>query len=101
MQNLGLVIFPMLVAFIYTSTNSYEMTLLFFIVILLSAMTIGFHVLHLDKKQNNIMESCSNYEKECAKNNTSTMSKSLMGKEYGECNTDEEKRLLHLSRLLI
>ena len=68
-------------------------------VILLSAMTLGFHVLHLDKKNNNALESCSNYENECAKNN-STISKSLIAKEYGEGTTDEEKRLLHLSRLI-
>mgnify|MGYP000421252358 CR=1 FL=1 len=75
--------------------------MLFFIVILISAMTLGFHVLHLDKKQNNILESCSEYETECAKSSNSTfISKSFLAKENDKGVTDEEKRLLHLSKLI-
>ena len=62
-------------------------------------MTLGFHVLHLDKKQNNFLESPSNYEKECEKNASCLIGKSF-AKENGEGVTDEEKRLLHLSRLI-
>ena len=63
-------------------------------------MTFGFHVLHLDKKGNNFLESPSNYLNECEKNATNLISKSLIAKENGEGPTDEEKRLLHLSRLI-
>ena len=75
--------------------------MLFFIVILIVAMGLGFHVLHLDKDQNNSLESCSNYENECQKNSNSCfISKSIIGRENGEFTTDEEKKLLHLSRLI-
>ena len=74
---------------------------MFFIVILLGAISLGFHVLHLDKQNNNFLESPSNYQNEFDKNNSCVMSKSLMAKENGEgAGTDEEKRLLHLSRLI-
>ena len=63
-------------------------------------MTLGFHVLHLDKKNNNFLESPSNYQNECEKNASCLISKSLIAKENGEGATDEEKRLLHLSRLI-
>lgn len=64
-------------------------------------MSFGFHVLHLDKKNDNVLESCSDVDNENIKN-TSIISKSLLAKESNiDCpQTDEEKRLLHLSRLL-
>jgi hypothetical protein len=75
--------------------------MILFIVILITSMGIGFHILHLDTKQNNILESCSNYENECSKmSNSCYISKSIIAKENGEYTTDEEKKLLHLSRLI-
>jgi hypothetical protein len=76
--------------------------MLFFILILICATALGFYILHLDKNYNNILESCSNYEAEHtnAKNSTSYVSKSLLAKENDERTTEEEKRLLHLSRLI-
>jgi hypothetical protein len=77
--------------------------MLFFIGILIFATAVGFHILYLDKKNNNILESCSNYENEYAnaKNlNSCFISKSLLAKENEERTSDEEKRLLHLSRLI-
>lgn len=73
--------------------------MLFFIMILCCATGLGFYILHLDKQNNNILESCSNYEAENAKE-LPKHSKSFLAKENEERATDEEKRLLHLSRLI-
>lgn len=80
--------------------------MVFFMITLIIPLGLGFHILHLDNKQNNILESCDYTEIECNKNNMTAsciISKTMM-KENKENNnefiSDEEKKLLHLSKLL-
>jgi hypothetical protein len=64
---------------------------------MLVSLGFGFHVLHLDKKNNNILESIAVFENE----NTTLFAKSIFKeKEYSNFN-DEEKKLLSLSRLIL
>lgn len=76
--------------------------MIFFIIILLISIGMGFHILHLDNQNNNILESCSPIDNECSETaNSCLISKSIAAnKENNECIIDEEKKLLHLSRLI-
>lgn len=76
--------------------------MIFFMITLIISTLFGFHILHLDNKQNNILENSCSLNEENNKTSVSHMiTKSLMGKENIEdCTTDEEKKLLTLSRLL-
>jgi len=55
LQNTGLVISPLIVAYIYTSTNSYFMTLLFFLVIMTFGLILSVFIHFEDRNMNNIL----------------------------------------------
>jgi MFS family permease len=55
-QNLGLVIFPIIVAFIYEKEGSYYQTLSFFIFMCATTIILILITLNEDKKNNNILE---------------------------------------------
>jgi len=77
--------------------------MIFFIVVLLLSMLMGLYILFEDKKCNNILESVVNYENENPKyNDNSVLNKSLLKKNANnnEHSNDEEKKLLHIRRLI-
>jgi MFS family permease len=57
LQNLGLVFFPMIIAYIYTTTLSYEITLLFFIFLLIASVFVSVIIHNEDLKNNNVLNS--------------------------------------------
>lgn len=82
--------------------------MVFFMITLIISLGFGFYILHLDNKTNNILESCEYNEYESVKNNNMNnsclISKSDLIKEKKQNNTefipDEERKLLHLSKLI-
>jgi len=78
--------------------------MIFFIVILIISLILGFYILHLDNKNNNILESYCNANEENNDNQNSKIANSCfvkekINKDYNNNTIDEEKKLLHLSRL--
>jgi MFS family permease len=55
LQNLGLVFFPLIIAFIFTNTQSYDITLLFFIFLLIMALVLAMIIELENKKHENIL----------------------------------------------
>ena len=103
LQNLGLVIFPLIIAYIYTNTQSYDFTLLFFLFILIISLGLGVYIDFEDYKHNRILHKVITYEKELQMNNSNIFTKSVRNdKEHmllsGERN-EEEVRLLKIKEL--
>jgi MFS family permease len=104
LQNLGLVFFPLIIAFIYTNSKSYDVTLLFFICIMTLALGLGVFVDFEDLKNNRTLHSVSLEEiPKTAMNKSNILSKSdKMEKDQldpnGEKN-EEEVRLLKIKEL--
>ena len=77
--------------------------MIFFIAVLLSSMVVGVYILKEDKKFNNLLESVVNFDTENHKNsNNSLLNKSQLNKnnDHYEHLNDEEKKLLHISKLI-
>lgn len=77
--------------------------MIFFIVVLLMSMIIGIYILKEDKKFNNLLESVVTFDTENHKiGNNSLLNRSLLNKnnEHYENLNDEEKKLLHISKLI-
>jgi nitrate/nitrite transporter NarK len=88
LQNFGLVFFPMIIAYIYTTTQSYEITLLFFIFLLIVSSVFSVLIHFEDQKKCilNIVQGVEevNLEKNGVRNNSS---KKLLA----EIEEDEER----------
>ncbi len=66
-------------------------------------MLVGIYILKEDKKLNNLLESVVTFDTENNKSSShSVLNKSLLNKnnEHYEHLNDEEKKLLHISRLI-
>ena len=102
LQNLGLVFFPMIIAFIYTNTQSYDFTLLFFIFILSLSLGLSIFIEIEDRKQNRILHSVPFEEKENNYTNRSILSKSLKEEKENLPNDhiEEEVKLLKIRELI-
>lgn len=77
--------------------------MIFFIVVLMISMIIGFYILKEDKKINNLLESVVSFDTDSHKhNNNSLLNKSLLNKNNDNLEhlNDEEKKLLHISKLI-
>ena len=77
--------------------------MIFFMIVLLISMLMGLYILNEDKKLNNLLESVVTFETESHKHhNNSFLNKSLFAKnsDNHEHFNDEEKKLLHLSKLI-
>lgn len=107
LQNLGLVFFPLIIAFIYTNSKSYDITLLFFITIMVISLGIGIWIEFEDYKNDRVLHSVSAQEVPKALSNKSNiLSKSQKSEKmdkdqldpHGERN-EEEVRLLKLKEL--
>jgi len=55
LQNLGLVVFPLIVAYIYSSSNNYYYTLYLFIVLACVSILLSTYLIYLDHVNNNII----------------------------------------------
>lgn len=80
--------------------------MLFFAFILLLSMIMAIYILYQDKKYDNILESVVVIDESLCKNNQHLLSKSMLHnhnhKDLSDHDNthDEEKKLLHLSRLI-
>lgn len=76
--------------------------MIFFIVVLLIAMLLGFYTLKEDKKFNNLLESVVAFDTDNHKLSTSLLNKSVLNKnnDNNDHLNDEEKKLLHISKLI-
>jgi MFS family permease len=105
LQNLGLVFFPIIIAFIYTNSQSYDITLLFFVFILFLALGLSIFIDIEDRKHNRILHSVHVEEiANAAANSTSNKSshsKSLRQEKvtYNEPN-EEEVKLIKIKDLI-
>jgi hypothetical protein len=55
LQNFGLVFFPMIIAYIYTTSQSYDITLLFFIFLSIISTVIAIMIYIEDQKNNSVL----------------------------------------------
>ncbi len=105
LQNLGLVFFPLIIAFIYTNSQSYDITLLFFVFILSLALGLSFFIDIEDRKHNRILHFV-HVEDKTALNatNKSILSKSLRNEKEANLapveHNEEEVKLLKIKELI-
>jgi MFS family permease len=106
LQNFGLVIFPLIIAFIYTNSQSYDITLLFFIFILVAALIISIFIDFEDHKHNRILDSVQVEESpKYSMNKSAMLSRSIKSDRDGALSTtgdrpEEEARLLKIKDLI-
>lgn len=102
LQNLGLVFFPIIIAFIYTNTQSYDFTLLFFVFILCLALGLSVFIDIEDRKHNRILHSVPIVEKALNLTNKSILSKSLKEEKENIPNEqiEEEAKFLKIRELI-
>ena len=55
LQNFGLVFFPMIIAHIYSSTKSYDITLLFFIIVMIVSCVLAIFIYVEDSITSNVL----------------------------------------------
>lgn len=93
LQNFGLVFFPMIIAYIYTTSHSYDITLLFFIFLLIIATVLAVCIHYEDLGHANVLNSVltchqDDYREEKVSAKNSFSKKIMSGIE------DEEGRLI-------
>lgn len=96
LQNLGLVFFPLIIASIFTYSGSYDITLLFFVFILICALVLAFIIHFEDQKHKRSLNLILNPESNHKDNNQS----SIIYKQSSMCKSDEETRLLKIKSLI-
>ncbi len=74
--------------------------MIFFIIILLLSMLLGIYIIYEDKKYNNILESVVVYETENVKSNYVSILNKSLSNDNNENMNEEEKKLLHISKLI-
>lgn len=95
LQNLGLVFVPIIIASIFTNTGSYDMTLLFFIFILISALVLAFFIHFEDQKNKRLLNSVVGLD-----NKDMNYSSSIIRQNSFIMNNEEETRLLKIKTLI-
>lgn len=90
-QNFGLVFFPMIVAYILTTTTSYELTLLFFIFLLIICTVLSVLIHFEDQKNNCFLNSIPIGPEEVQEENN--VGKNYMSKKILGPIEEEEERL--------
>ncbi len=90
LQNFGLVFFPMIIAYIYTTTQSYDITLLFFIFLLIIATVLAVCVHFEDCQNGNVLNSVLKGNEEVLDENT-TGKNSFSRKILGGIEEEEER----------
>lgn len=101
LQNLGLVFFPLIVALIFTNSQSYDITLLFFLFIMILSLGLSIFVHIEDYKHNRVLHSVITQETP-KKMNSSIIYKPIKTDKESLIDTatnDDEVRLLKIKEL--
>lgn len=102
LQNLGLVFFPLIIAFIFTKSQSYEVTLLFFIFNLIISLGLSIFIDIEDYKHNRILHSSMNEIniKNKSSDTKNQKTEKVQGETFGQLEKNEDEvRLLKIKEL--